>query len=270
MKKLFGIVCALCFFMIQTAYGAVGGHGFTSLTGGAAGSLDGILTATIDDTDLATGYSSDTYYVYIYDASSVLAESSPGVIIPDDNVSGTGAWIQAGGISFGQKAAPDSIGLKEGTTAGGLYKHSISGSDLSANRSTTMPDYDGGIPASTVVSSTGGLAVNTIGTFTVPITTNPYSFTAANLYNSVLWYGATGEVDLDPGVGDMATIIYNTGAFTITIDPNGSEAIVRDGTAQTGGVSITLSSGAGNFVALVFDGTQWVTMGFKGTLAEGS
>jgi len=55
-----------------------------------------------------------------------------------------------------------------------------------------------------------------------------------------------------------------------TITPDGSEVVVRDGTAQTGGVSFTLSSGAGNYVALLFDGTRWVTLGYKGTLAEGS
>jgi 6-phosphogluconate dehydrogenase (decarboxylating) len=68
----------------------------------------------------------------------------------------------------------------------------------------------------------------------------------------------------------MNLVVYNTGAFTITFDPNGSEVIVRDGTAQTGGVSMTLSSGAGNYVALVHNGTQWVTLGYKGTLAVGS
>jgi hypothetical protein len=106
------------------------------------------------------------------------------------------------------------------------------------------------------------------GTFAAPITTNPYTLAAA--YNSVVYYGATGEIDLPAGVSGMNVIIYNTGAFTITIDPNASQAIVRDGTLQTGGVSITLSSGAGNYVSLHFDGTEWVTLGYKGTLAEGT
>jgi hypothetical protein len=114
------------------------------------------------------------------------------------------------------------------------------------------------------------IVVNTLGNFTTPITTNPYTLTAANSYNASLFYGATGEVDLPAMVDGMAIAIYNTGAFTITIDPNGSEVIVREGTAQTGGVSMTLSSGAGNYVCLVSNGTQWVTFGFIGTLAAGS
>lgn len=113
--------------------------------------------------------------------------------------------------------------------------------------------------------------VNNLGSFTSPITTNPYSLTAANSYNVVLWYGATGEVDLPAGVQGMNLVIYNTGAYTITIDPNGTDVIVRDGTAQSAGVSFTLSSGAGNYVALDCDANNhWVTLGYKGTLAEGS
>lgn len=110
----------------------------------------------------------------------------------------------------------------------------------------------------------------TTGTFSTPITTNPYTLTAANATNAILFYGATGEIDFPALADGMNVIVYNTGAFTITIDPNGTEVIVREGTAQAGGVSMTLSSGAGNYVALVSDGEKWITLGSKGTLAVGS
>lgn len=112
--------------------------------------------------------------------------------------------------------------------------------------------------------------ISVTGTFASPTTTNPLSLATYESYNRILYYGATGEIDLPAGVAGMNLIIYNTGAFTITIDPNGSEIIVRDGTAQSGGVSITLSSGAGNYVAMAFDGSRWTTLGYKGTLAQGS
>ena len=70
------------------------GHGFSGLTGGAGGNLDGIATATITDNDQAWGLDGSTLRWYEYDASSAAAESSPDVIIPDDNVSGTGAWLE--------------------------------------------------------------------------------------------------------------------------------------------------------------------------------
>lgn len=103
-----------------------------------------------------------------------------------------------------------------------------------------------------------------------PTTDNPYALAAASAYAFVLFYGATGEIDLPAGAAGMNGCVYNTGAFTITLDPNASEVVVRDGTAQTGGVSVTLSSGAGNYVCLVHDGARWVTLGYQGTLGEGS
>jgi hypothetical protein len=61
-------------------------------------------------------------------------------------------------------------------------------------------------------------------------------------------------------------MIYNTGAFVITVQPNGSEVVVLDGTADGGGTTFTLASGAGNYVSLISDGTRWITLGYKGTL----
>jgi hypothetical protein len=136
------------------------------------------------------------------------------------------------------------------------------GSDLSAT-SAAVSTAD-----SKAVSATN---VTVIGTFESPITSISYGLAAANCYNSKIYYGATGEIDLPAAVAGMAFVIYNTGAFTITIDPHGTDVIVRDGTAQAAGISITLASGAGNYVCLVCDtANHWVTLGSKGTLAEGS
>jgi hypothetical protein len=109
------------------------------------------------------------------------------------------------------------------------------------------------------------------GVHATPSTTNPLAPTWSGP-TQLIWYGATGEVDLPAAAGytGRGLILYNTGAFTVTFDPNASEVIVRDGTVQTGGVSFTLSTGAGNYVAIVSDGARWVTLGFKGTLTAGT
>lgn len=64
-----------------------------SLTGGGY-ALDGISSSTYLDTgDIAiTGIEGDNVYFHIYDESNSESESSPNIIIPDDNSSGTGAW----------------------------------------------------------------------------------------------------------------------------------------------------------------------------------
>ena len=87
-----------------------------------------------------------------------------------------------------------------------------------------------------------------------------------------IWYGVTGEIDLPAAAGyaGRAFVVYSTGSFTITLDPNGSEIIVRDGTVQSAGISMTLTAVAGDYVALISDGVRWITLGFKGTLAAGS
>lgn len=109
------------------------------------------------------------------------------------------------------------------------------------------------------------------GSHTTPSTTNPLAPTWTGPTH-VVFYGATGEIDLPAASGytGRGIIVYNTGSFTVSLDPDASEVIVRDGTVQTGGVTITLSSGAGNYVALLSDGVRWITLGYKGTLAAGS
>jgi len=109
-----------------------------------------------------------------------------------------------------------------------------------------------------------------LGTLTTPITTAPLTLASYECYNTVLHYGATGQINLPARVSGMNLIIYNKGAFVITINPADADIIVRDGTAQSAGVSFTLSSGAGNFVSLWANEEEWVTGGFTGILAAGS
>lgn len=109
------------------------------------------------------------------------------------------------------------------------------------------------------------------GTHTLPSTVNPLSPAWTGPFHTI-YYGSTGAINLPAASAytDRGIIIYNTGNFTITVDASGSEVIVRDGVIQTGGVSFTLSTGAGNFVNLISDGTRWITLGYKGTLTQGS
>lgn len=134
-------------------------------------------------------------------------------------------------------------------------------------------DLDAIAAGNTLVREGNSIVGNTaqVGSHTTPSTSNPLAPTWNDAVH-MIWYGATGEIDLPAasGYAKRGVIIYNTGAFTITIDPNGSEVIVRDGTVQTGGVTMTLSSGAGNYVSLICDGVRWVTLGYKGVLAAGS
>lgn len=159
-----------------------------------------------------------------------------------------------------------------GTKTTGNYVSQVAGT---ANEITvTHTPGEGSTPTlsihADIARDTEVVATQT-GSHTTPSTTNPLAPTWSGPSHMV-WYGATGEIDLPAASGYTGKVIgiYNTGAFTITIDPNGTEVIVREGTVQTGGISMTLSSGAGNFVWLYCDGVRWVTLGKNGTLAAGS
>lgn len=158
-----------------------------------------------------------------------------------------------------------STGLTLGGTAGGSRTLAMDGTATTASAG----DNDTSIATTAFVQTE--IDATQTGTHASPSTTNPLSPTWSGPSHTV-WYGATGTINLPAASGYVGRYIevYNTGAFTITIDPNGSEVIVRAGTVQTGGVSITLASGAGNFVFLQSDGTRWITKGSNGAVAQGS
>jgi hypothetical protein len=104
------------------------------------------------------------------------------------------------------------------------------------------------------------------------IATDPYTLAAADAYGFVLFVEPSDEglVNLPDGLAGMNGLIYNNTAFDIVINPDDSDPFKRDSTVQAAGVSIKLSAGDGNYVAILFDGVRWVTFGRNGTLTAGS
>jgi hypothetical protein len=116
-----------------------------------------------------------------------------------------------------------------------------------------------------------GGGINRLGKFTAPIVTDPYTLTAPNCYASILFYGATGVINLPTASAGMNVVVYNTGSFTITINPQNADVIVLLGTPLSAGVSIILGSGVGNYVSLVSDDAgHWVSIGTNGTISQGT
>lgn len=117
---------------------------------------------------------------------------------------------------------------------------------------------------------TGAGNAAALGSYGTPDTTAGAITWTAPLYEVFTNTTTTYALPAAAGYAGRGVIFYVVGTNLITIDPNASEVIVRDGTAQTGGVTMTLAGVAGNYVAMMCDGTRWVTLGFKGTLAAGS
>ena len=187
----------------------------------------------------------------------VVMNDSPTLINPNLGTPSTLVGTNISGTANGFTAGTSNA-LRSATTT-----VSVSGS--------TAPSAGQILTATSSTAATWQTLSTQTGVHATPSTTNPLAPTWSSS-NHLIWYGVTGEIDLPTAAGyaGRRLTVYNTGAFTVTFDPNISEVIVRDGTVQTGGVSFTLSSGAGNYVELVSDGARWVTLGFKGSLIVGS
>jgi hypothetical protein len=164
---------------------------------------------------------------------------------------------------------PATLRFYEQNTSGTDYLALTGGTSITATATIQLPDP--GAAGTYTLTTTEDVDGTNTGTHATPSTTTPLSPTW-NGPTHVVYYNTTGTINLPAAAGyaNRTILIYNTGSNTITVDSNGSEVIVRNGTAQTGGVSITLSSGAGNYVVLISDGTRWITLGYIGTLAQGS
>jgi len=135
-------------------------------------------------------------------------------------------------------------------------------------------DASAGVSGKALLSVVQGLFVAArLGSHTTPDTTGGAISTAWGnsivlevFTNTTTTYNLPAAATYD----GKAVMFYVTGTNLITIDPNGSEVIVRAGIVQTGGVSMTLAGVAGNYVAMICDGVRWITLGFIGTLAVGS
>ena len=188
-----------------------------------------------------------------------------------------------------------SIVFFEDTTFGSNYVEVVApATDIAANVTLTLPTaattatlavQDGALGAATATTPSAGDDDTSVATTAYVqdevdgtqsgVHATPATGTQSPTWTGPMhsvWCGATMTVNLPAASGYLGRgiLIYNTGAFTITVEPTSSEVIVRAGTAQTGGVNFTLSSGAGNFVALISDGARWITLGYIGTLTLGS
>lgn len=239
--------------------------------------LDGNADGLIDDT-LFSAYNNLSTNSKIGAGAAQVSQGNHTHSYLGGTLSATsGAMVCTTGTGQATAAACSGVGsaglVKWGAT--GIPATATAGSDYVATETDPVVLAINGIVksnTSTIAAATRAdyAAAQIIGTNTTPTTTDPYTLDAANAYGTIIRYNATGTINLPAGVAGMNLIIYNHGANVITIDPNGTEIVVRDGTVQAAGVSFTLSSGAGNFVAIFYDGTAWVTLGFKGSLGAGT
>lgn len=72
---------------------------------------------------------------------------------------------------------------------------------------------------------------------------------------------AAKTATLAVGTVGMNLVVRSSGANTINVKPTGSEVIVLNGSALTGGNKITSTGAANDSVTMVHNGTNWIVIG---------
>lgn len=240
---------------------------------------DSVLTTELDTSaEIATLVGDETGSgLLVFATSPALTTPNLGTPSAATLTNATGLPISTGvsGLGTGVATAlatPSSANLRTAVTdetgTGALV---FAGGDVGAATGTTASAGDNDTSVATTAFVQNEIYPDNFGTPASPTTTNPLSPTWDGQLGEV-WYGTTGTINLPTGstYDGKGILIYNTGAFTITINPNDADLVWRDGSPQSAGVSFTLSSGAGNFVSIIKRGGVWVTLGYKGTLNVGS
>jgi len=186
----------------------------TGLTGGASGDLDAYPVADCENDKPAHVYIQGTgMYVYIYDESEAGAESSPDIIIPDDNSSGTGAWKLES--LYADTLAPSNGIYLGGTDAANL----LDDWEEDTYTVTCTPETSGSVTLSddTLAYTKIGQEVTVVGRISVDSVSSPngmleFSLPFAN--GSGVQYQSAGgvlhqSVDLDTGVVSMGVFVQS-------------------------------------------------------------
>lgn len=274
-KKIF-LVMVLIFGLTAPSHAAFTTWTFNGLTGGTA-ALDGRNVASLEDGHLALGYSGTTYYVYKYDASSAAAESSPTVIIPNDNATGTGAWIQIN-VGTGDVTLTGEQTLTNKTLTSPVINTPtgiVTGDLTESTDKKYVTDAQQVILGNTSGTNSGDNAANstyTIGSATqawdtdldtyagITPSANVQSFLGAATYAAML-----GLLDLEVG-----TDFYSTGATDTLLDAK-EDSLGNPGTddyilsSKTDGTRSWVAPGSGGMVypdagiPVSVAGTSWGT-----------
>lgn len=225
---------------------------FQGLTGGCGRCLDGISVSGIQDIDLAIGRgaSGSPYgYIYTYDTNDTSVESLPDVIIPDDNITGIGAWNILD--RFYSKAfystAPDGEHYIDVSNSGAP-------SSNSDGRLTVRRDRD----IALIQDGSINIPINVIRQYTVTTNTNldaKYLFGTTIYVNS----GSTVTLSINNNVEvGMKFRVIALQAAQVRIDPNGTEKIYCYGVDCGAGDYIYSNSSVGAAIELEYKASgQW-------------
>lgn len=200
------------------------------VTGIAASTATALGVGTIE-----LGHASDT----------TLARSAPGVI----TVEGT-ALLKTGGAlgTPSSGVATNLTGLPISTGVSGLGTGVATALGVATGSAGGYTTING---AATITNKTFSMGANTVQIYTAQYSGNT-TVGATECYGGVLYVSATAIMALPAVAAGMQVTIIATAGAAITVDPNGTEIIILDGTSLSAGFKALSTSTAGDLIVLTY------------------
>lgn len=151
--------------------------------------------------------------------------------------------------------------------------------DLKIDLNTTTNSIDITSPSSSATQVRfGALNLVTTGTITGAIKINSdvdgmssAEMTTAGMYGTLFVATGAGTWNLPAAVAGMNFCMLVPSIAAVIINPDDSDVLIYDGTADTAGHQIAGGAAAGDFICFIaVDGTNWHSMGRRGTWTPGS
>ncbi len=212
---------------------AKGFRGAYILTGGGTGSLDSEPLATFDDLDATFTQSDGVAYWHSFDSASVVAESSPMYIRPDDNA------FPIAGVHVLQSIGCNNLILEGGLTLGSTNWTNATHAHLAAN--------SGGQITEASISDLG--SYSTIG----------HSHTESDILDLQSYYipggtdvaiadGGTGQSTAQLAINALSAVSGATNEYVLTKDTGTGDALWKVATGGSG-LGSNLSSSANDLLS---------------------
>lgn len=110
-------------------------------------------------------------------------------------------------------------------------------------------------------SFNGSANITTGSPITVKVTAADYTIgttSSLELYGGVIYVTSAATITIPAVVAGMNFSVVTIGAIAVSVDPNASDLILRDGTAQADGEKVTNLSTAGDIAVFsYYDATGW-------------
>jgi len=111
------------------------------------------------------------------------------------------------------------------------------------------------LSGNTTLGTLADASVNTINAVTTKSTASNYTIgttSTKELYGGVIYVTGACTITIPAVAAGMSFTVVTVGAFAVSVDPNASDLIIRDGTTQADGEKVTNASTTGDIAVFSY------------------